>query len=93
MGGRAQSLSCQAKKGSLLLRAYAVAENGITFAAYCVGVRTKLTLCALCNTVLAQQAIGFIANAPRSLCPNQRDTIGISTPDSMQRVANRCRKP
>jgi hypothetical protein len=74
VGGRAQSLSCQAKKGSLLLRAYAVAENGITSAAYCVGVRTKLTLCALCNTVLAQQmAIGFIRAAIFVSEPARRD--------------------
>src|SRR5438270_2931170 len=34
----------------------------------------------------------FIANAPPSLCPSQRETVGISTPDSMHRVANKCRK-
>jgi len=33
-----------------------------------------------------------MANAPPSLCPSQRATVGISTPDSMQRVANRWRR-
>ncbi len=31
-------------------------------------------------------------SAPPSWCPSQRETVGICTPDSMQRVANRWRK-
>jgi CubicO group peptidase (beta-lactamase class C family) len=34
----------------------------------------------------------FIASAPPSLWPSRRETVGMSTPDSMQRVANKCRK-
>ena len=34
----------------------------------------------------------FISNAPPSLWPSQRETVGMSTPLSMHRVANKCRK-
>jgi hypothetical protein len=37
-------------------------------------------------------AIVFLASAPPCLCPSQRETVGVSTPLSMQRVANKCRR-
>src|SRR6266545_5026202 len=51
---------------------------------------TSWAICALCWSRRCPYT--FIASAPPSLCPSHRLTVGMSTPDSMQRVANKCRK-
>ena len=73
-------------------RAYPVARNVITFA--CVwGAGANVTFLAATTLCSSRRCLYvFIASAPPSLWPNQRLTVGISTPLSMQRVANKCRK-
>src|SRR6266480_1742541 len=71
---------------------HAVTGNAITSALF-VGTGEKVTRCAwaiLCSRLRCPYV--FIASAPPSLCPSQRETVGMSTPDSIQRVANKCRK-
>ena len=44
----------------------------------------------LYNDQAAVHADTFIASAPPSEWPSQRETVGMFTPDARQRVANRC---
>ena len=59
---------------------------------YTVGFEnvTRCAIAALCWSRRCPYT--RIASAPPSLWPSQRATVGMSTPDSMQRVANKWRK-
>lgn len=55
------------------------------------GRASNVTLLAMLELCWSRRCpYTFMASAPPSLWPNQRATVGISTPLSMQRVAKRC---
>src|SRR4029077_10265254 len=60
---------------------HAVTGNGITSTRF-VLTEAKLTFCA-CAMLCSRRKwpYVFIANTPPSLCPSQRETVGMSTPD------------